>query len=360
MANNFEKLENISKYFINSTNIVVMHDFFVDRIIRLGSTTEIFCSLMEKARVGGGSIREGISTVEIKGGNAVNLAYCLAKLGFNVTLFTVADEMGSAILNHTFAKLKDKVEFVIKSGTHGLTTTFEFANETGTSVNVMMNSVGDNAAFGPDRINSDDELRILQSARAVAVVNWGSNLKGTQLAEYAFKNSPKALHFMDPADFGKRKDEFRKTLTTIAEFTDVVSINENECNCLAQATGLESQLTRCEGEYSQADMKSVVKALREKVGINIDLHTFRGAAWSDGIDTYYVDAFKVIPRRTTGAGDCWDAADIIGYLVGLGTRERQLFSNACASLYVSNTCPEPPTMSQVLELLSNNQLVYAE
>src|SRR5262249_7114417 len=148
------------------------------------------------------------------------------------------------------------------------------------------------------------------SARAVAVVNWGSNLKGTRLAEYAFKNSPKALHFMGPADFGKRKDEFRKTLMTIAEFIDVVSINENECNCLAQTTGLESQLTRCEGGYSQADMKSVVKNLSEKVGINIDLHTFMGAAWSDGIDTYYVDAFNLIPRRTTGAGDCWDAADI--------------------------------------------------
>lgn len=360
MANNFEKLENITKYFINSTNIVVMHDFFLDRIIRLGSTTEIFCSLMEKARVGGGSIREGISAVDIKGGNAVNVAYCLAKLGFNVTLFTVADEIGSAILNHTFSKLKDKVELVIKPGTHGLTTTFEFANEKGTCVNVMMNSVGDNADFGPDRISSDDELRILRNAKAVVLVNWGSNSKGTQLAEYAFKNSPKAFHFMDPADFGKRKDEFRKTLTTIAEFTNVISINENECNCLAQATGLESQLTESEGEYNHSDMKSVIKNLREKVGINIDLHTFMGAAWSNGIDTYYADAFKVIPRRTTGAGDCWDAADIIGYLVGLGARERLIFSNACASLYVSNPCPEPPSMSQVLELLSNNRLVYAE
>jgi len=360
MANNFEKLENISKNFINSTNIVVMHDFFVDRMIRLGATTDIFCSLMDKARVGGGSIREGISTVDIKGGNAVNVAYCLARLGFNVTLFTVADEMGSAILNHTFSKLKDKVELVIKSGTHGLTTTFEFANEKGTCVNVMLNSVGDNADFGPDRINSDDELQILQDAKAVAVVNWGSNSKGTQLAEYAFKNSAEALHFMDPADFGKRKEEFRKTLTTIAEFTDVVSINENECNCLAQATGLDSQLIRCEGEYSHTDMKSVVRDLREKVGINIDLHTFMGAAGTYGVDTYYADAFKVIPRRTSGAGDCWDAADIIGYLVGLGARERLIFSNACASLYVSNACPEPPSMSQVLELLSNNQLVYRE
>lgn len=31
------------------------------------------------------------SAIDIKGGNAANVSYCLAKLGFKVTLFTVAD-----------------------------------------------------------------------------------------------------------------------------------------------------------------------------------------------------------------------------------------------------------------------------
>ena len=59
---------------------------------------------------------------------------------------------------------------------HGLTTAFEFPNEKGCNVNVMVNDVGDNGDFGPDRINSEDDLRILQNAEAVAVVNWASNL----------------------------------------------------------------------------------------------------------------------------------------------------------------------------------------
>ena len=61
-------------------SIAVMPDFFVDRIIRLESKENFFEALTEKARVGGGSVR-GIPTTDTKGGNAVNVAYCLAKLG---------------------------------------------------------------------------------------------------------------------------------------------------------------------------------------------------------------------------------------------------------------------------------------
>src|ERR671927_454637 len=83
-------------------SIVVMPDFFVDRIIRLESKEKLFDGLTEKAKSGGGSIR-GVSTVDIKGGNAVNVAYCLAKLGLTVNLFTVADDFGKSVLNSVFS-----------------------------------------------------------------------------------------------------------------------------------------------------------------------------------------------------------------------------------------------------------------
>ena len=69
----------------------------------------------------------------------------------------------------------------------------------------MLHDAGDSADFGPDRINSIQELEILQKAKAVAVVNWATNSKGTQLADYVFRNSPKRLHFIDPADIKKRE-----------------------------------------------------------------------------------------------------------------------------------------------------------
>jgi ribokinase len=222
----------------------------------------------------------------------------------------------------------------------------------------MVNDVGDNGDFGPGRINSEDDLRILQNAKAVAVVNWASNSKGSQLAEYVFKNSPKALHFIDPADIEKRKKEFRSLLSTMAEMTNVLSINENEFNCLAIAAGLDSQLNHVDRGYSNDDVKNAARNLAGEIGINIDLHTVKGAAWSNGRETEYVEAFKVKSRRATGAGDCWDAADIMAYLVGLDTRERLIFSNACASLYVSNMYSDPPRLDEVLDLLLREKKIY--
>ena len=105
-------------------SIVVMPDFFVDRIIQLESKENLFDMLTEKAKVGGGSFR-GIPTTDIKGGNAVNVAYCLAKLGAKVSLFTIADELGTTMIRQAFSQFGDKVSLRIASGRNGLTTSFE-------------------------------------------------------------------------------------------------------------------------------------------------------------------------------------------------------------------------------------------
>jgi ribokinase len=327
--------------------IVVMPDFFLDRIIRLRSREELFNGINDKSRSGGGSIR-GIPSTDIKGGNAANIAYCLSKLGVKVTLFTVADDIGSAILRQSFSRFKDNVNLLISSGRHGSTTAFEFPDESGVKVNVMISDVGDNSNFGPDRVNSPQHLNYLKTSDAVVVVNWGSNLKGTQLAEHAFKNSPKSLHFIDPADIEARKQDFRDLLADITELTDVISINENEYNSLAQVVGLEHLELATE---NIDDVKNAVKQLAEKIGISVDLHTRKGAAWSNGRETIFVRAIRVDIRTLTGAGDSWDSADVIGYLAGLNATERLTFSNAAVSLYLRSQMAEPPTNSEVFELL---------
>jgi ribokinase len=58
-------------------SVVVMPDFFVDRIIRLESNEHLAQILSEKAKRGGGSVR-GVPTCDVKCGNAVNVAYALA------------------------------------------------------------------------------------------------------------------------------------------------------------------------------------------------------------------------------------------------------------------------------------------
>ncbi|PWU79275.1 MAG: hypothetical protein DLM72_18175 [Candidatus Nitrosopolaris wilkensis] len=328
--------------------IVVMPDFFVDRVIKLGSKEEFFNSINDKARLGGGSIR-GVPTADIKGGNATNVAYCLARLGVKVALFTMADDIGAAILRQTFSRFGENVNLLVTSGRHGSTTAFELLNERDVRVNIMISDVGDNSKFGPDMVNSSDHLNYLKNSDATVVVNWGSNLKGTQLAEHAFKNSPKSLHFIDPADIETRKEDFRDSLKYIAEFTDVLSINESEYNSLAGVTGLEHlELTR---EDIVDHIKDAVRQLAEKIDISVDLHTRKGAAWSNGKETSFVRAIKVDVRTLTGAGDSWDSADVLGYLAGLNATERLTFANATVSLYLRSQDAEPPTSNEVFELL---------
>lgn len=328
--------------------IVVMHDFFLDRIIKLKSKEEFISTLTEKTRFGGGSIR-GVPTVDIKGGNAVNIAYCLAKLGVKVTLFTISDNIGSSILKNTFSKFGDNADLHITSGKHGLTTAFEFMNEKGFKSNVMVSDIGDNVNFGPDRISSEDDLEILNNADAVVVVNWASNSRGTQLIEHVFKNSPKALHFIDPADIETRRQEFLDLLTSRGNVIDILSVNENECNSLSNAAGFGTLIPS--NNYDSGDVKNAAARLAENIGVTVDLHTRIGAAWSNGKETIFANAIKIHTRTLTGAGDSWDAADIVGYLAGLDTMERLVFSNAYASLYMGSPYAEPVTVKEVFEFL---------
>jgi ribokinase len=327
-------------------SIVVMPDFFVDRIIRLESKENLFDMLTEKAKVGGGSVR-GIPTTDIKGGNAVNVAYCLAKLGAKVSLFTIADELGTTMIRQAFSQFGDKVSLRIANGRNGLTTSFEFPYDD-THVNVMVSDIGDNANFGSERISSEADKTILKNADGVMVVNWASNLRGTDLAEFSFKNSPSAFHFLATADIETRKHDFRDSLVKLAGLIDCLSINENECNSLADALGFGRLLGP---SYGANEVKVVAKRIAERVGISIDLHTKIGSAWSNGKETAFAHTIKVEAKRLTGAGDTWDAAAIIGYLVGLHPQERLLFANCCASLYVRDPNGEPPSMNKVFELV---------
>jgi ribokinase len=331
--------------------IVVLPDFFLDRIIKINSKDDLFRMINSKTTRGGGSIR-GVNAFDIKGGNAVNVAYCLAKMGLSVTLFTVADNIGTSILHTIFSKFGKNISLLIKNGKHGSTTSFEFRNNGESYANVMISDVGDNRNFGPEMVSLPGDLDIINSAKGVVLTNWGSNLKGTDLAHHLFTNSPEAFHFLDPADIETRKEEFRDTLKKLSYVIDVLSINENECTSLLKACNLDSRFSLNLNDIE--NVKKAVKTLSSEFGLRIDLHTRIGGAWSDGKEVVFVNSFYTVPKKVTGSGDCWDAADIVGYFAGLDTTERLLFSNAYASLYVGRKEFEPPTIAEVADFIQTH------
>ena len=337
----FEKLKQLNL----EGNIVVLPDFFLDRFIKINSIDDLFRMIKSKTTIGGGSIR-GVNTFDVKGGNAVNVAYCLAKMGLSVTLFTVADNIGASILRSIFSKFGRRINLIIKNGKHGSTTSFEFRDD---DANVMISDVGDNKNFGPELISLPSDFEIIKSAKSIVLTNWGSNIKGTDLVYHLFTNSPKSFHFLDPADIETRKEEFRDTLKKLSYAIDVLSINQNECTSLLKACNLESQLSLDLNDIE--NVKVAVRTLSAEFGLKIDLHTRIGAAWSDGKDVVFVNSFDTIPKKLTGSGDCWDSADLVGYFVGLDTTERLLFSNAYASLYIGKKEFEPPTIAEAVEFV---------
>jgi ribokinase len=180
------------------------------------------------------------------------------------------------------------------------------------------------------------------------VVNWASNLKGTQLAKHAFRKSPNAIHFMDPADIDSRRDEFKNDLLKLGSFIDVLSLNENECKSLAKASGFSSLLPN---SYNGNDLKNAAKNLASKFRMSVEIHTSKGASWSDGSETSFVSSIKVKAKTLTGAGDSWDSANIVAHLLELGPTERLLFSNAYSVLYVMSSDREPATLNQLLKFV---------
>ncbi|MFN4337136.1 MAG: PfkB family carbohydrate kinase [Candidatus Nitrosocaldus sp.] len=316
---------------------VVMHDFFIDRIVRLVISPEVLLSMMKgKIEAGGGSIRS-IEQIEMKGGNGVNLAYAIAMLGARCRLITIADDYGKGILEHTFKGLSN-VDLIILEGRQGYTLALEFS-DSGRVANVMLSDVGDNAYFGADRLKGLEHM--LDSASCIAVVNWASNLKGTELTERVF-NTNSALHFLDPADLGYRGKEFVDAILEGRFRPDVLSINENEARIIANALMLEP----LPYNYSMDDVARLCRDIASTLAIQVDLHTPIFSATSDGKDHEGVRAFKVDAMIATGAGDVWDAADILGYLYGMDDHIRLLFANASAAYYVGNA--RVPALDDVL------------
>jgi len=331
--------------------IVVLPDFFIDRIIQLKSKEDFFERILQKTKYGGGSIRD-FNAIERKGGNAVNVAYVLATLGIKVVLFTIADKVGSTFLSNTFSKFGDLVQLRITNRRHGLTTALEFHDDNGVNDNIMLNHLRDIADLGPEIINSKSDLSILKDTSAIVFLNWGSNNKGSSLLEYVFKNSSKSsFHFLDPADIDDRKAEFKEMLIQNKDNIDTLSLNENECSSLCKMFNFDKNMMY---ENSNIKLKKNIEELSTILGIQICLHTRTGSIWSDGNHSFFAKTFETNVVNVTGAGDSWDAGYIFSTVAGLNIKDRLLFANAVASLYVGNLDAEPPTMEKVVNFLKNN------
>ncbi len=314
-------------------DVAVMHDYFVDRLVHSRSVEALTRNIDAKASAGGGGIH-GVVQEDVSGGNAVNLARALSRLGLEVLLITHSDEAHRAMLERAFEGLSTEVR--VKPMPPGLTVAVEG------QVNVMLGDCGGAGSFGPDRLD-DRDWESLGESRVVCCVNWAANERGTSLLRALRKRlGPSQSIFFDPADFRDRGAQFKELLEEASQrrVLNWVSMNEAEAKAAARLLGLRA-----------SGLDGVCRGLAARLGATFDLHSMARSFTSDGNAVASSRCFKVRPRRLTGAGDAWDAAAIYGRLKGMEGAERMRFANAAAGLFLERPEQLPASVEEVLARL---------
>jgi sugar/nucleoside kinase (ribokinase family) len=262
--------------------------------------------------------------------------------------------LGLHLLEFFLKPLGVDLSHVKVEGETALTTALEFRNRD-ERVNVMMGDLGSLPSFGPKDLD-DADMRLLKESDYACVFNWAPLKLGTELAETVFncvKTEGKAKTYYDTGDPTPNKKSISKLVKKVlsSENLDVLSVNENEA--LQYASQIDPHLHRKVNRQSMA--KECARILAGHVFARVDLHTsaFAGSFKKD--DEVIVPSFNVNSLRTTGAGDAWNAGNILGDALKLPDSCRLTLANAAAAFYVSSPSAEHPSLSEIVDFCAKQR-----
>lgn len=340
-------------------NVVVMPDFFLDRLVKVDCDEEAFCrKLADVTSRKGGSV-DDVQQTDLRGGNAVNTASALAALGANVTPIVCTSKLGLQLIKIYLKPHKPDLSHVKTTKEPSITTAIEFETKDG-KTNVMLRDVGGLVDFGPRDLGSED-FEAIEKANYVCVFNWaGTRRFGTELAKTVFERAKirgRSRCYYDTADPTTNRDRIPNLVKVVLQgrHIDVLSVNENEAVCYASYVGGRSEKLG-KGRLLEKDAKDSAEILASRLSARVDLHTTSFSASYSGKRSTVVPAFDVQVLRATGAGDAWNAGNIVGEAGGLSDGVRLTLANAVAAYYVSSQNGTHPTRKQLLGFLSKVKL----
>ena len=335
----------------SEATVVVMPDFFLDRFVTLNCGVNAFCEILGNvAGRKGGSI-DGIAQTEFRGGNAINTASALASLGIKVIPIICTDRLGLRLIRHYLHSSRIDLSHINICSKMSITTALEFETENG-KVNVMLRDIGSLEDFGPEKLSHED-YEAIAKADYVCVFNWAGTRKyGTELAEAVFshaKSRGKSRTYYDTADPTPNKEKADHLIKQVlqANFLDILSLNENEAIFYASRLGFDLAQAGKLGleELAMDSARTIAKHVKARV----DLHTTSFSATFTGKNETIIPAFKVPVLRITGAGDAWNAGNILGEILKLSDSARLMLANAVAAYYISNTEGRHPTRKELIK-----------
>ncbi|MGH2637745.1 MAG: PfkB family carbohydrate kinase, partial [Rhabdochlamydiaceae bacterium] len=132
---------------------------------------------------------------------------------------------------------------------------------------------------------------------------------------------------------------------------DYISLNDNEARIISSVL-CNHDLPQ---NYTADDISKTARLISDRTGSRVDIHTGTISFSSQDRDVVSANCHRVLQKTVTGAGDVWEAADLMGYLTGLDTEDRLRFANAAAALYVSRESAATPTAQEILEFMEEEQ-----
>jgi sugar/nucleoside kinase (ribokinase family) len=347
-----EELFRFLKSDFKDFNVVLMPDFFLDRIISLKWNLKSLSENLGKvAQRKGGSI-DGIEQTDLRGGNAINTASALAALNAEVTPIVCTDNLGLRLIKFYLRSNKVELSHIKIFDKASITTAIEFESKSG-RVNVMLRDVGALADFGPNCLSIGD-FEAIEKADYVCVFNWaGTRHLGTDLARTVFRHTKtkgKGKTYYDTADPTPNKEKIPELAKNVLQekYADILSVNENEAILYASQLSAEIEKLRKRLRFEELAKESA-RILASHISARVDLHTTSFSATFTKKGETFAPAFKVQVLRATGAGDAWNAGNILGDFYKLSDECRLTLANVVAAYYISDSYGLHPTRKQLIK-----------
>ena len=334
---------------VSSFHVVAGFDGFVDQLANIVEerqslerfapvpTISRFSELLGQA-AGRSSLREFVVRSVDAGGCAVNLGDGLATFGVLLDYFGTLGEP----IHPAFGDFAAKCASCTSWGREpGFTLALEFQDG-----KYMLSSVTQLGEFTPESVRAHlSDGRFAEAcARAplLTLTNWTLYPHMTAcwalLQEEVFSKLPhRPWVFLDLVDPRSRSlDDLRALLPVIRTFENgtrcILGGNLNEANVLAGLLDLPA--VPDEGPA----VAGLCEALRSALGLSeVAIHCVAGAAVAAEDGAVWVDGpYTATPKKSTGAGDRYNAGYCLGRLLNLPAEQRCLLGAASSGYFVRN------------------------
>lgn len=355
LMNQNETLLNLAEIFshsgqrIENLRVVSGFDGFVDEMISVVDERKglsewapvkdiaSFGSLI-KAAAGRSSLREIVIHRHDPGGCSVNLGDGLLALGVPLRNFAT---LGNP-RHPAFDEFASRCKLCVSWGkSYGRTLAFEFQDG-----KVMLSAVTQLSELDErllDEVLHDGVfLEECQHAELIAMTNWTlyphMSACWRKLQRDIYSKLPTHpwifLDLVDPSS--RAKEDIADMLEALKDFEKygrtILGVNGNEGNIIAGLLGLGKADNTPEAVGAQA------AAIRESLGISeVVTHCVKFAAMADASGIYTAQGpYCPSPKKSTGAGDRFNAGYCIAQLLSLSPEQRLLVGNAASGFFVRN------------------------